>query len=375
MPISLVRVPVDALAQFTLDCFLAMGVPRDEAEMCARGLMHSELRCLPGQGQGVRRLPVYHERISKGWIEPGAPYEVVKESPSLALIDAHNGLGSPAAQRAMRLAVEKAKATGLGTVLVKNGTHFGSAAVPALIAVENDCIGMAYTNAGPEMAPWGGASGVTGTNPWGIAAPTGLGFPLVLDIALTTAGKGMMQWYAREGKKMPLDWALTPEGEETDDPNAAMQGFLLPIGQHKGYGLAVMTDVLTGILGGAGFGLMPYSNPARQDVSYTMTAYHIDWFRPLAEFKADVDQFVHDLKAARKRPGVREIFVPGELDARREQAYRQHGAQLDAVIFDQLAALAETLRIAFPFARELVADPPIAAHAAPTDLAAPGAAS
>lgn len=375
MPISLVRVPVDALAQFTLDCFLAMGVPRDEAEMCARGLMHSELRCLPGQGQGVRRLPVYHERISKGWIEPGAPYEVVKESPSLALIDAHNGLGSPAAQRAMRLAVEKAKATGMGTALVKNGTHFGSAAVPALIAVENDCIGVAYTNAGPEMAPWGGASGVTGTNPWGIAAPTGLGFPLVLDIALTTAGKGMMQWYAREGKKMPLDWALTPDGEETDDPNAALQGFLLPIGQHKGYGLAVMTDVLTGILGGAGFGLMPYSNPARQDVSYTMTAYQIDWFRPLAEFKADVDQFVHDLKAARKRPGVREIFVPGELDARREQAYRQHGAQLDAVIFDQLAALAETLHIAFPFARELVVDPPIAAHAAPTDLAAPGVAS
>ncbi len=375
MPITLVRVPVDALEQFTLDCFLAMGVPYDEAEMCARGLMHSELRCLPGQGQGVRRLPVYHERLSKSYIQPGAPYEIVKESPSLALIDAHNGLGSPAAQRAMRLAVEKAKATGIGTVLVKNGTHFGSAAVPALIAVENDCIGVAYTNAGPEMAPWGGASGVTGTNPWGIAAPTGGDFPLVLDIALTTAGKGMMQWYAREGRKMPLDWALTPEGDETDDPNAAMKGFLLPIGQHKGYALAVMTDVLTGILGGAGFGLMPYSNPAKQDVSFMMTAYHIDWFRPLAEFKADVDQFIRDLKGAKKRPGVSEIFVPGELDYRREQAYRQHGAQLDAVIFDQLETLAGTLGIAFPFERDLVAEAPIAANAAPTDLAAPGAAS
>ncbi|MFN8378091.1 MAG: Ldh family oxidoreductase [Anaerolineae bacterium] len=371
MPITLVRVPADALEQFTLACFLAMGVPHDEAEMCTRGLMHSELRCLPGQGQGVRRLPVYYERISKGYIQPGAPYEIVKESPSLALIDAHNGLGSPAAQRAMHIAVKKAKETGMGTVLVRNGTHFGSAAVPALIAVENDCIGVAYTNAGPEMAPWGGASGVTGTNPWGIAAPTGVGFPLVLDIALTTAGKGMMQWYARQGKKMPLDWALTPDGEETDDPNAAMKGFLLPIGQHKGYALAVMTDVLTGILGGAGFGLAPYSNPFKQDVSYTMIAYDIEWFRPLAEFKRDVDQFIHDLKHAKKRPGVEEIFVPGELDARREAAYRAQGAQLDADIFDQLAALATTLNVPFPFDREVVDEIPIAADVAPTDLVAP----
>lgn len=354
MGITLVRVPVDALEDFTFRAFVAMGVSEDEARYCTRGLMQSELRTLPGQGQGVRRLPVYRERINNGWIIPGAPFEIVKESPALALVDGHNGLGSVVAQKSMLLAIEKAKISGIGTVVVRNSTHFGSSAVPARLAVEQDMIGVAMTNAGPEMAPWGAASGVVGTNPWGIAAPSGSGFPVVLDIALTTAGKGMMQWYQREGKKMPLDWALTPDGEETDDPAAAMKGALLGIGQYKGYGLAMLTDVLTGVLGGGGFGLVPYSNPAKQDVSHLMIAIDINWFMPVEQFKARMDSFIGDIKAAKKRPGVDEILVPGEIDHRREQDYRQNGARLDAVIFDQLAELAQKLNIDFPFAREVV---------------------
>lgn len=355
MGIPLVRVPVDALEGFTLSVFHALSVPDDEAQMCANALMQSELHCLPGQGQGVRRLPVYRERISKGYIQPGAPFEIVKESPALALIDGHNGLGSPIAQRAMRVAIEKAKVCGIGTAVVRNSTHFGSAAVPARLALEQDCIGIAMTNAGPEMAPWGAASGVVGTNPWGIVAPTGGDFPVVLDIALTTAGKGMMRWYMREGKPMPLDWALTPEGDETDEPAAAMMGALLGIGGHKGYGLSMMTDVLTGILGGAGYGLMPYANPAKQDVSHMMIAIDIGWFMPVAEFKARMDAFIADIKAAKRRPGVDEILVPGELDYRREREFRRSGALLDADVFDELASLAVDLNIPFPFAREVVA--------------------
>lgn len=354
MPITLIRVPVDSLETFVFETFCALGVVPDEARRCTRGLMESELRCLPGQGQGVRRLPVYRERIGNGWIIPGAPYEIVKESPALALVDGHNGLGSVVAQKSMELAVQKAKISGVGTVIVRNSTHFGSAAVPARLALAQDCIGIAMTNAGPEMAPWGASSGVVGTNPWGIVAPTGGDFPVVLDIALTTAGKGMMRWFEREGLKMPLDWALTPEGEETDDPTAAMQGALLGIGQHKGYGLSMMTDVITGVIAGGGFGLAPYSNPAKQDVSHTFIAIDIAWFMPVDTFKARMDEFIQQIKAARKRPGVTEILVPGELDYRREQQYRRDGAQLDSVVFDELAALARDLGVNFPFAREVV---------------------
>lgn len=354
MGITLIRVPVDPLHEFTINAFKAMGCSDDEAQRCARGLMESELRCLPGQGQGVRRLPTYHERISKGWIKPGSEYEIIKESPALALVDGHVGLGSVVAQKSMELAIRKAKISGIGTVIVRNSTHYGSSAGPARIALEHDCIGVVMTNAGPEMAPWGGREGRVGTNPWGIAAPTGGDFPVVLDIALTTSGKGMMRWFEREGKKMPLDFALTPEGEITDDPSSAMAGALLGIGEHKGYGLAMMTDILTGVISGGAYGVTPYANPAKQDVAHTFIAIDIAWFMPVAEFKQTMDDFVAEVKSSATRPGFDEVLVPGEIDYRREQDYRANGARLDAAVFDELQELARTLGIDFPFEREEV---------------------
>ena len=347
MPIDMVTVPVEKLEQFTLDAFSAMGMSDEEARLCTNGLIQSELRCLPGQGQGVRRLPDYRQRIVAGLVNVGAHFEIVKQTPALALVDAHNGLGSVVGRRAMSLAVDKAKEVGVGTVIVRNGTHYGSSGVHARLASEHDCIGIAYTNAGAEMAPWGGATGVVGTNPWAFAAPAGGPFPVVLDIALTTAGKGMMRWFDREGLKMPLDWALTPEGMETDEPAAAMDGALLGIGQHKGYGLAMMTDVLTGVLSGGAFGLTPYSDPAKLDVSHSFTAIDIAWFMPVEEFKARMDAFIAEIKASKLRPGFDEILVPGEIDYRRESEYRRSGAKIDSVVFEQLRDLAKTLNIPF----------------------------
>lgn len=349
MPIEMIRVDVDALEAFVQRAFLAMGLSQREAEICAAGLMSSELRCLPGQGQGVARLTGYYDRITKGLYQPGTAIAIIKESPALALIDANMVMGSVVGQEAMDIAVEKAKTCGIGAAFVFNSTHFGSSGFHARRALEDDCIGIAITNAGAEMAPWGGREPRVGTNPWGLAAPTGGDFPVALDIALTTAGKGMMRWHEREGNAIPRDWALTPEGEETDDPTAAMAGALLGIGEYKGYGLSLFTDVLTGVITGGGFGLAPFHDRsiAKLDVAHTFIAIDIAFFMPVAEFKARMDAFIAEIKSSATRPGFDEVLVPGEIDYRRETAYRRDGAQLDAEVYESLRELAERLGIAF----------------------------
>jgi len=345
MSISLTSVTRPSLETFMAQGFEKLGLSAEDAAIFADALIFSELRFHPGHGQGVRRLRRYQERIGQKLVDPAAPWEIVKESPALALVDAHNGIGTVAAAKAMRLAIQKAKVSGIGQVLVRNSTHYGSSAVHACQAMEAGCIGMAITNAGPEMAPWGAREGATGTNPWGIAAPTNLGFPAVMDFALTTAGKGMMMWHAREGKKMPLDWALTPDGEITDDPNAAMNGPLLAIGEYKGYGLAFMTDVMTGVLGGGGFGLTPYADPKKLDVSHTLTAIDIEWFMPLETFKERMGEFSQMMKSRKTRPGFSEILIPGEQEARRAERKSQAGVPLDDEVLEDLIALGKELGV------------------------------
>lgn len=343
--IPMTNVDRDSLRKFVTAGFEALGLTLEDAGIFADALIFSELRFHPGQGQGVARLRRYHERIGNGEVDPKAGWSIIKEGPALALVDAHNGIGTVAASKAMTLAIKKAKEGGIGTVIVRNSTHYGSSAVHACQALDHGCIGIAFTNAGPEMAPWGGREGVTGTNPWSIAAPSDQGFPTVLDIAITTAGKGMMNWLIREGKKMPLDWAITPDGHETDDPAAALKGPLLGIGGHKGYGLAFMTEALTGILSGGGFGLTPYSDPKKLDVSHYFQAIDISWFMEPAEYEARMGEFVQMAKTRALRPGFDEILVPGEQEARRTAAKSTGGVPIDDVVLADMLSLGKELNL------------------------------
>ncbi len=316
---------------------MCLGLSPQDAITLADALIFSELRFHPSAGQGVRKLRVYQQRIADRLLDPQARIEVLKESPALALMDAHNGIGVVAAAEAMKLAIAKAKVCGIGQVLVRNSTHYGSSAVHACQAEAAGCIGIAYTNAGPEMAPWGAREEAVGTNPWSIVAPTDLGFPAVMDFALTRSDKGAMEWLLREGKKMPLDWALTPAGDVTDDPGAAMQGALLGIGDYKGYGLAFMTDVLTGVIAGGAFGLLPYSDPGHQNVSHSLTAIDIEWFMPLDTFKRRMGEFAEMVKSRKMRPGFSEILIPGEPEHRRVERKLSNGIPLlDEVLTDLL---------------------------------------
>lgn len=345
--VEMVLVPVEQLRQFAYSIWRAVGLSEENARIIAEAIVQSELRTLPGQGQGMRQLRRYSQWSREGNVNLNAEPLVVRETPALAVVDAQNGYGRVMGAKAMRLAARKAQGMGIGAVAVRHSTHFGSAAFHAMQALDYGCIGIAMTNAGAEMAPWGGKSPVLGTNPWGIAIPTGGEYPVVLDIALTTSGKGMMRWYARVGRKMPTDWALTRDGRVTDDPEAAMDGTLLPIGRYKGTGLSLVTDILTGVLGGAAYGVTTFANPAFLDVGHLMLALHVEHFMPAEEFYARVQDFLGQVKGAERLDGVDEILVPGEVDYRRAAAKLERGVPIDPLIFDDLRRLADEWSVPF----------------------------
>ena len=198
----------------------------------------------------------------------------------------------------MNRAIEKARATGIAIVGVRHSNHFGIAGYHALQAAKAGLIGWAFTNAAPEMAPWGSALPVLGTNPWGFAIPRAETHAIVLDMALTMSGKGMMRWYEREGRPMPANWALTADGRETTDPGAARDGPMLPIGEYKGYGLSLVSDVLAGVMTGALFGMNVFQDDSNFDVGHIMVAIEPQAFLTEAEFQERLEQLVAEVKAS-----------------------------------------------------------------------------
>jgi LDH2 family malate/lactate/ureidoglycolate dehydrogenase len=331
----------------------AYGATEEEAAIQADARLAGELRGHPGQGQGMRGIARYCAMLENGGIVPGAPFEVLVDTPAMALVDGHKGFGQVTAVRAMDLAIDKARHVGVGLVAVRHGNHLGVTAYHAIRATEQRMIGICLTNAGPEMAPWGGITPTIGTNPWGIAAPTDIGFPLALDMALSTSGKGMVRWFQREGRRIPTDWAYDRHGNTTDDPDAAMDGPLVPIGAFKGTGLSIMTDVLCGVLTGAAFGLTTYRDPTFHDVGFMLIALDIQRFMPWDEYLARMRRFIHELKASDLAPGFTEILLPGELEHRRTVERLANGIDLDLEVFESLRALAAGRGVPFALAAEV----------------------
>jgi len=345
--ISVVRIPADVLRAQAEAILVAYGATPEEAAIQADARLQGELRGHPGQGQGMRGIGRYCAMLENGGIVSGAPFDILVDTPAAAVVDGHKGFGQVVAARAMDLAIEKARQVGVGLVLVRHSNHFGIAQYHAMRASNARMVGIAMTNAGPEMAPWGGITPTIGTNPWGWAAPTDLGFPLVLDIALSMSGKGMVRWHLREGKKIPTDWAYDKDGNVTDDPALAMEGPLVPMGAFKGTGLSIMTDVVSGVLAGAAFGLTPYRDPSNHDVGHTLIAIDIEQFMPFDEYLARMREFCAELKASKLAPGFSEILLPGELEHRRMQERELNGIEFDTEALQTLRDLAKKKDVAF----------------------------
>ena len=326
----------------------ALGASADEARINADGVVTASLWWHPGQHQGLEKLFRYARRMRNGGILPDAPMTWVRERPAAALLDANKGLGYVAARRAMDRAVEMARRTGVAMVGVRHSNHFGIAGFHAKRAADEGLIGIAMTNAGAEMAPWGATRPVLGTNPWGMAVPRPGGRdPIVLDMALTQSGKGMMRWLRRAGLAMPENWALTPDGARTTDPDAAMKGPLLPIGDYKGYGLSLITDVLTGVLTGSLFGTQVFQDDENYDVGHTMIAVSIDAFMPPEEFGESLERLLADVLDAPPIDPARPVRLPGEAEQARARERMKRGIPMDPKTVVRLRELAAELGVPF----------------------------
>jgi LDH2 family malate/lactate/ureidoglycolate dehydrogenase len=332
-----VRAP--ELHAWTARVFARAGVPADDAAVAADVLLAANLRGV--DSHGVLQLPVKVRRVRAGIINARPHCRIVEDNPAAMLVDGDNGLGMVVGVWAMRRAIERARANGAAVAVVRRSNHFGATAYYAQMAVAADMIGLCGTNSGgATMAPWGSITGYLGSNPLAIAAPGGIEGGLVLDMATSQVAWGKVEVAARAGRSIPLTWATDREGRPTADPHVALQGLMLPLGGYKGYGLALMLEVLCGVLSGAAFG--PHMADFYQDFEHEENAGHlflaIDVARlmPVALFKERMAQIVDEIHACRPAEGVTRIYVPGEIEQETAVGREREGIPLPA---DTVAAL------------------------------------
>jgi len=342
--------PADVLREFAFQAFRRVGVPEDDAALVTDSLIEANLRGIDTHGV-TRLLEPYLHRLRAGGINPRPAVRVAAESPSTLIVDADNGLGAVAGVRAMEWCIERARSNGSAWAAVKNSNHFGASAHYALLAARQGMIGIAFTNSPPAMAPWGGRTPLLGTNPLAIAAPTD-DEPLVVDIATSLVAKGRIVLAQQRGEhELPEGWALDAEGRPTRDVAAALAGTVMPLGGHKGSGLALMIDLLCGALAGAamttGIGQLHGNADQPQRIGHLFGAIDVDQMVPLSEFTRRAGELARQVRAVERAEAVERVFVPGEIEAETRRRRLEQGIPLPAATRRAFQALAAELDLVF----------------------------
>jgi len=345
------------LKKFTTQIFQKLGVSEEDSDITADILVASDLRGIPSHG--VARLKRYYDGIKKGLMIPDAKPTIEKETPSTAAINANNGLGQPAGSFAMNLAIEKAKDTGLGFVTVGHSNHYAIAGYYSMMALdEGDLIGISMTNSAPLVVPTFSKDMIIGTNPISIAVPCAKERPFVLDMATSVVPRGKFEVYERDNKPVPSGWAVDEHGMPSTDTarivdNMAktLGGGILPLGGagellsgHKGYGLSVMVDILSGVLAGAKFGPFVKSNTGGEkftNVGHFFGVIKIDNFIDVDEFKETMDKMIQTLKNSQKAKGEKRIFIHGEKEFEKWDEYKKKGVPLQEKVVASLKQMAQ----------------------------------
>jgi LDH2 family malate/lactate/ureidoglycolate dehydrogenase len=351
------RFDAGVLRDFAACVFQAAGLSAPDATISADCLVAADLRGT--HSHGLIRLPFLIRRLAQGGANPAPQRRVIRDAPAIAVLDGDGGLGAVTAHHAMTLAMDKAAHAGVGLVVARNSDFIGTCAYSAMLALERGMIGLTWTNGAPGMAPWGGARNGVGNNPLGIAVPAGEAPPVVLDMAMSVSAGGKVRLAAKRGETIPQGWILDRNGHDTQDPaELEAGGVLLPLG-HKGFGLAVMGEILAGILGDAAIlhEIPPWFSAPEQAVAngHLHLAINIDAFREPGGFRRRVDEMAGALKATPLRDGTDEILLPGERAARTAAERLRTGIPVPPEIIADLHLLAETCGIQAPRPADLAA--------------------
>ena len=335
------QVSVDCLQKFCLAVLRAAGLDEPKALIVTESLLFADMRGLASHG--VARLAEYLTRVNAGVMNLDPSMDVEQDHPASALLNARNGLGQIAGAKAMALAMAKAKASGAGLVGVKNSNHFGIAAYFAMQAVQENMIGLVITNAAPSIAPYGTKTALLGTNPICVAIPAATQQPIVLDMSTSVVARGKIWLAGLAGKKIPLGWALDKDGKPTDDPHAAQEGTLEAIGGPKGSGLALVIDILCGVLTGTTITgdvklIADLSGP--MNTTHLLMAINVASFVEVEQFKKNIDAVILRIKSLPSAGGS-SIYLPGEIEFNLENMRKIEGISLPANVCADLDKLAE----------------------------------
>ena len=336
------------LQDFIGRAFLASGIEAQGAETTA-GLM-AQADAIGQDGHGVFRLAQYVKRIQAGGINPTPLFKTLNDRAATALVDGDNGLGHLVMHHATKLAIKKAETTGVAWVGVRNSNHAGPASLYAMMPLKKDMIGLYVAVASANhMPPWGGTTSLLGTNPIAVAIPSGVNPPIVLDMATTVAAYGKVKTAAQRGETMPEGWMIDNLGRAITDPAKSSDGFLLPIGGPKGYGLALIFGILAGTLNGAAFGrnVVDFNKDAttKTNTGQFILALNIKAFADPDVFRSGIDRVWDDMKSSDRLPGVDEIRIPGERLDRIKRDRAVNGIPITPTLKTQLDDLAASLSI------------------------------
>ncbi|MDR1045769.1 MAG: Ldh family oxidoreductase [Candidatus Adiutrix sp.] len=343
--------PKEKLEKTAAALLAKAGLRPEDALQAAEVIIQSDLSGV--DSHGLSRLALYLGRIRQGMVNTAPKIGIISETESSLILDCDNGLGVATVPRALELALKKARGAGALACVMRNSNHYGVGNYYALKSISENMICLLCTSTTPSMAPTGGVELLIGSNPVTVGVPAGKARAVILDMASSNVAMGKLQAMLREKQKIPFGWAITQDGRPTDDPAEAVLGSLLPIAGYKGYGLAVIVDILSALLSGAAvgpeIGRLDGRGPLKpEEIGHFLLLINVEKFRPVAEFKAAVDSYVELLKTSKKAEGVPEIFLPGEIELKKMAQRSAEGIAVTEALGEQLSAQARELGLAGP---------------------------